>query len=151
MADLETLLKGILKARQSGDFSELCRCIPYARKIGMSCQSYQDSALFLLSGNERNIGNPVLPAIHGGVIGGFMEMAAAIHLMLFMDEPRVPKVIDFSLDYLRSSKVVDTYAQCQVTRQGNRVANVSIIAWQKDKATPVATGRAHFRLKQQIH
>ena len=148
MADLEILLQGFHRARQSGDFSELCQCIPYARKIGMACQADQGSALFILPGNDRNIGNPMLPAIHGGVIGGFMEMAAAMHLMLFMDEPGVPRVIDFSLDYLRPGKVVDTFARCEVTRQGNRVANVSVIAWQKDTSTPIATGRAHFKLKQ---
>ncbi|MET4694091.1 PaaI family thioesterase [Endozoicomonas lisbonensis] len=146
MADMEKLLQSVEEARNSRDYAPLCQHIPYARKIGMSCQSDSEGALFLLPGSEKNIGNPMLPAIHGGVVGGFMEMAAAAHLMLFMDEPRTPKMIDFSLDYLRSSRVVDTFARCEVVRQGNRVANVMIKAWQADPSAPVAIGRAHFKL-----
>lgn len=150
MADLQTLLKAVRLARKDGSYSQLCQHIPYARKIGMTCQADAEGALFLLPANDKNIGNPMLPAIHGGVVGGFMEMAAAAHLMLFMDEPRVPKMIDFSLDYLRSSRIVDTFARCDVARQGNRVANVMIKAWQIDPDTPVAVGRAHFKLSQVV-
>ena len=146
MADINELLEVVQSARKNSDYASLCQQIPYARKIGMSCQSDSEGALFLLPGNKNNIGNPVLPAIHGGVLGGFMEMAAAAHLMLFMDEPRTPKIIDFSLDYLRSARVVDTFARCEVIRQGNRVANVMIKAWQANPDEPVAIGRAHFKL-----
>lgn len=149
MIDLTAMKAMIAEVRQSGDFNTVCSNIPYARKIGMECQKEGSTALFLLPANDANIGNPVLPAIHGGVVGGFMEMSAAIHLMLFMDEPRTPKIIDFSLDYLRSCKLENTYAQCDVTRQGKRVANVSITAWQSNKEKPVAIARGHFKLGDQ--
>lgn len=142
----ENFRQVLMEARVSKDYSELASSIPYARKIGMRCQSLGDDALFVLPGNPDNTGNPVLPAIHGGVIGSFMEMSAAMHLMLFMDEPRIPKIIDFSLDYLRSARIKDTFAECKVIRQGGRVANVQITAWQTLRETPVATARAHFRL-----
>ena len=138
--------KALLEARSTKDYSRLTELIPYARKIGMKCQSLGDDALFILPANDENIGNPVLPAIHGGVIGGFMEMSAAMHLMLFMDEQKVPKVIDFSLDYLRSAKIKDTYVECRVVRQGSRIANVLITAWQSKRETPIAMARVHFRL-----
>lgn len=38
----------------------------------------------------------MLPAIHGGVIGGFMEVSAAIYLMMSQDTFRMPKIVDFS-------------------------------------------------------
>ncbi|WP_257281499.1 MULTISPECIES: PaaI family thioesterase [unclassified Endozoicomonas] len=136
----------LLQARATSDYSRLTELLPYARKIGMRCQSLGDDALFVLPENRENTGNPVLPALHGGVLGGFMEMSAVIHLMLFMDEPKIPKIVDFSIDYLRSSKVQDVFAECDVVRQGSRIANVSITAWQSRRETPVATARAHFRL-----
>lgn len=136
----------LLQARATSDYSCLTELLPYARKIGMRCQSLGDDALFVLPENRENTGNPVLPALHGGVLGGFMEMSAVIHLMLFMDEPKIPKIVDFSIDYLRSSKVQDVFAECDVVRQGSRIANVSITAWQSRRETPVATARAHFRL-----
>ena len=138
----------IIDARSTRQYQPLADHIPYARMLGMRCQTVGDDALFVLPASDSNIGNPILPAIHGGVIGGFMEMSAAIHLMLFMDEPRIPKIIDFSLDYLRSGRLKDTYAECKVCRQGARVANVAITAWQGKRESPIAIARAHFKLSE---
>ena len=140
----------IRDARTSGDYHQLVNAIPYAVMIGMTCQSTEEGALFLLPENKQNVGNPLIPALHGGVVGGFMEMAAALHLILFMDEPKLPKIIDFSLDYLRAGKLRDTWAECEVCRQGSRVANVTITAWQEQKTIPIATARAHFRIAESL-
>lgn len=105
--------------------------------------------LFRLPANKDNIGNPILPALHGGVIAGFMELSAALHLLVFTGAPGIPKIIDFSLDYLRAGQFRDTYAKCQVWRQGRRVANVAITAWQSTAAEPIATARAHFKIEEQ--
>jgi len=64
-----------------------------------------------------------------------------------MDTAAIPKMIDFSLDYLRAGRHQDTFAECQVWRQGSRVANVAITAWQTERISPIATARAHFLLK----
>lgn len=85
---LPELLK---KAHESGDFSEVIAAIPYARLIGLECQRFGNDVIFKLPRNPDNIGNPILPAIHGGVIGGFMELAAGLHLMMFMDTPGFQK------------------------------------------------------------
>ncbi|MFK0569938.1 PaaI family thioesterase [Endozoicomonas sp.] len=138
----------IKEARDSRDYSILTNGIPYASLIGMQCMPMGDDVLFTLPNQMTNIGNPILPAIHGGVIGGFMEMSAALHLMLFMDELRLPKIIDFSIDYLRSGQSKDTYAHCEVCRQGARVANVAVTAWQSKKELPIAIARGHFKLSK---
>jgi uncharacterized protein (TIGR00369 family) len=92
------------------------------------------------------IGNSALPAIHGGVVASFMESAALMHLLLMLDEQRVPKSIDFSIDYLRSAHAEDSYANCAVERLGRRVAQVQIRCWQANPTKPVALARAHFLL-----
>lgn len=136
----------IQQAQSSGDFKPLVDSIPYAEFIGFEFQRFGENVIFTLPKNPNNIGNPILPAIHGGVIGGFMELSAAINLLMFMDTPLMPKIVDFSLDYLRAGRDQDTFAECQVWRQGSRVANVAITAWQNDRANPIATARAHFLL-----
>ena len=138
--------KIIQQAQASGDFQPLADSIPYAGFIGLKFQRFGQDVLFQLPKNEDNIGNPILPAIHGGVIGGFMELAASLHLMMSMDTAALPKMIDFSLDYLRAGRHQDTFAECQVWRQGSRVANVAITAWQTERTSPIATARAHFLL-----
>ena len=132
--------------QETGDFSRMLESIPYARFIGLECDRYGDDLIFRLPKKEENLGNPILPAIHGGVIAGFMEQAAMLHLMIFMNSPNFPKIIDFSIDYLRAGLFRDTYATCQVWRQGRRVGNVAITAWQTRSNEPIATARAHFKL-----
>ncbi|MFO8141102.1 MAG: PaaI family thioesterase [Marinobacter sp.] len=137
----------ILKHTQhTGDFSRMMESIPYATWIGLQCDRFGDDLIFRLPEKEQNLGNPILPAIHGGVIGGFMEMSAAIYLIMSQDTLRMPRIIDFSLDYLRAGLNRETYAECHLTRQGNRVANVMVTAWQKSRSQPIATARAHFLL-----
>jgi acyl-coenzyme A thioesterase PaaI-like protein len=143
MTDLEI----IRYTRESGDFSRMLKSIPYADWIGLTCDRFGDDLIFRLPAKERNLGNPILPAIHGGVIGGFMEMAAAIYLMMSKESMRMPRIVDFSLDYLRAGLNRETYAECRLTRQGNRVANVIVTAWQKSRSEPIAMARAHFLLE----
>ena len=137
-------------AHERGDYGVLLQRIPYAALIGVECSRVGDELLFRLPANKDNIGNPLLPAIHGGVIAGFMELAAALHLLVSTGSPGVPKIIDFSLDYLRAGQFRDTWARCQVCRQGRRVANVAITAWQSTEAEPIATARAHFKLEEPL-
>ncbi|MCH8498960.1 MAG: PaaI family thioesterase [Marinobacter sp.] len=133
--------------QETGDFSRMLESIPYAQFIGLTCDRFGDDLIFRLPRKEQNLGNPILPAIHGGVIGGFMELSAAIYLMMSQDNLRMPKIVDFSLDYLRAGLDRETFAECRLTRQGNRVANVMISAWQKSRSQPIATARAHFLME----
>lgn len=141
--------KGLVhQAQQQNNYEALFELIPYARLIGIECAREEDVLIFRLPADKDNIGNPLLPAIHGGVIAGFMELAAAMHLLIATGSGSVPKIIDFSVDYLRAGLYRDTYARCQVWRQGRRVANVSVTAWQTSADEPIATARAHFKIEE---
>lgn len=118
--------------------------IPYAVYLGIRAEIEGNDILFVLPADRKLIGNPTLPAIHGGVVGAFMEQAATLHLLAKMDDPVLPRIINFSLDYLRPARLRTTYARCTLTRQGRQIANVSITAWQDPSETPVSIARAHF-------
>ena len=127
--------------------AEVIAAVPYARLMGVECgEDAAGELLFSLPFYERNVGNTTLPALHGGLIGGFLENAALLHLMWNRESLEAPKIVDFSLDYLRSGKAQTLYAQCEITKQGKRVAHVLIEAWQEDRKKPVAVARAHFLL-----
>jgi uncharacterized protein (TIGR00369 family) len=143
-----TLNQLVSQAHENGDYDSLIRRMPYAKLLGMHCLRLGEDMIFRLPASQNNIGNPILPALHGGVIAGFMEHAAMLHLLMFMGIPHLPKIIDFSIDYLRAGHYRDTYAQCQVWRQGRRVANVAITAWQTNQTEPIATARAHFKVDE---
>jgi acyl-coenzyme A thioesterase PaaI-like protein len=122
--------------------------VPYATYLGIKAEVHDNEILFILPADKKLIGNPTLPAIHGGVVGAFMEQAAVFHLVAKMDNPVLPRIIDFSLDYLRPARLCDTYAQCILTRQGRFIANVSITAWQEQCDKPNAIARAHFLIPE---
>ena len=80
----------VQSAHANNDYDSLIKLVPYARLIGIECLRLGDEMVFRLPQNEDNIGNP-LPAIHGGVIAGFMEHAAMLHLLMFMARHICPK------------------------------------------------------------
>ena len=135
------------RARAHGDLSALIGLIPYARFLGMQAQRVDDDLRFALPHQDALIGNARLPALHGGVVAAFMENAALLHVLWAQAETRLPKSIDFSIDYLRSARTRDCWAQCEVTRQGRRVAQAQVRCWQDDPERPIALARAHFLLQ----
>lgn len=143
-------MKSLAEARaaaREGDFKPLRELVPYAAFLDLRIERLTPSPVFRLPFRPSLIGNAALPALHGGVVAGFMENAAQLHLLLLLDENKVPKSIDFSIDYLRSANAVDSFVSCDVARLGRRVAQVQIKFWQADEQRAVALARAHFLLE----
>jgi len=139
----------VQNAKESRDYNEILDQLPYARLLGVQMQvTGNEELLFSLPFQASNIGNDRLPALHGGVIGGFMETAALLHLLWIRESAEIPRTVDFSVDYLRSGKPDTLYAQCSITKQGKRVANVQMTAWQEQREKPVAVARSHFLLTE---
>ena len=123
--------------------------IPYVRHLGARAELAGDEMTAVLPYSEHLIGNPLLPALHGGVIGGFMELTAVIQLAIVqpatVDAPsKLPKPIDITVEYLRSGRPVTTYARAEVKRVGRSIANVHVEAWQDARGSPIAALRGHF-------
>ena len=145
--DLEQLTLGLSQARQQSSPQQILDLIPYSSFIGAQAKVLKadsENVLYWLERRASNIGNPSLPAIHGGVIGGFLELSATIEVLYTLDVNVVPKVVDFSLDYLRPGRYKTIYANCTVLRQGKKLVNVTATAWQDNPETPIATARCHF-------
>ncbi|MAR93129.1 MAG: PaaI family thioesterase [Pseudomonadota bacterium] len=134
------------QCRADNDYQTLVDAIPYARTIGMGCMKAGDEVIFTLPALASNVGNPTLPAIHGGVLGGFIEQSLQLHVMMVMDTPALPKVIDLSIDYLSAGLFRDSFAECEVLRMGRRIANVAVKVWQGKKNEPIVSARAHLLL-----
>lgn len=129
-------------------FSSIIKKIPYADYLGIRLDG---SGQYLeLPFRQELVGNAHLPALHGGVVAGFAEASAMLWVLLREGEVKVPKPIDFAVDYLRSARDTTTYAHCEVLRQGRRVAQVSVRCWQEEPDKPVAVTRSHFLL-QALH
>ncbi len=118
---------------------------PFARFLGVELDVDAEVTLRLPFAPHL-IGNPMIPALHGGVIGAFMEIAAMAQLAHSEHFAKIPKPINVTIQYLRSGKPVDTFARAVVNRVGRTVANVEATAWQDAADHPIATLQAHFLL-----
>ena len=115
---------------------------PYARFLGLRAEAAAvDDLVVVLPFAERLIGNPILPALHGGVVASFLELAALARLDA---AGRRARTIDITVDYLRPARPLTTYAEPRILKLGRRAANVTVEAWQDDRASPVAALRGHF-------
>jgi len=141
------LIKRALAEGRKPDLQKIVDAIPYCRFLGIAVDRKGSELTTVLRFDHKLIGNPVLPALHGGVVGAFLEVTAVIQLMLEVDSEDLPKPVDISIDYLRSGKPVDTYARAIVTKHGRRVCNVRAEAWQDEHARPIAALHGHFLIK----
>lgn len=152
----------VVKQRRDAALKALVEGVPYSRFLGISFDRRGDELTAILPFAEMLIGNPFLPALHGGVTAAFLEVTAIIGLswsIIWEDMeagriepsaldathlPRLPKTIDFTVDYLRTGLPRDAYARARVNRSGRRYASVHVEAWQDNRARLFAQGTGHF-------
>ena len=136
----------IMNALEKDNYQPFLNHFPYSKTMGLEVVSLGKKLIYKLPARPEHIGNTVLPAIHGGCIGGFMESAASFHIMLTLKHTHYPKIIDISIDYLRSGRDIDTFAECTIVRHGRKIVNVSIMAWQVEYEKSIANARINFLL-----
>ena len=142
-----TLVELIAEAKARGEPERLAALIPYCRWLGLSLRHVAGELLGVLNYSDMLIGNAALPALHGGTLGALLESTAIFQLLWDAETVVLPKTIDFTVDYLRSGRPVDSWAQAILTRQGRRVANVRVEAWQEDRTRPIAIAHGHFLIQ----
>ncbi|WP_156424801.1 PaaI family thioesterase [Novosphingobium fuchskuhlense] len=122
---------------------------PYARTMGMEVDHVEDGGVPVIAMDfaGRVQGRPGF--LHGGAIGGLLEMAAHAALRAELDRQgsafRI-KPINISIEYLRGGVEERTFARGEVIRAGRRVANVRVEAWQGDRTRLVASSWMNFLL-----
>ena len=140
----ENFISKINAAKQDRNWQQVFDFIPYFSFLGLRLEERDSGLVCVLPEDRKFIGNPTLPALHGGVVGAFLESAALVHLMATQEVTRMPKIINITVEYLRSGKPIETYAEAVITKPGRRVANMRIEAWQKDRSKPIAAAHANF-------
>ncbi len=152
----------VVKERRDKALATLVSGVPYLQFLNITFDRRGDELTAVLNFDDAIIGNPMLPAIHGGVTAAFLETTAIIELgwqalwgeiesgrvdaeaLTVETLPRLPKTIDFTVDYLRSGLPRDAYARATVNRSGRRYASVHVEAWQDNRSRLFAQGTGHF-------
>ena len=124
--------------------SALLDRLPYARFLGLESEQDGDVLTVTMPFADRLIGNPMLPALHGGATAALLELTAVAQVALSYPRLRLPRPINVTVAYLRSGRPVDVHARARISKAGRRVAHVLAEAWQEDEAQPIASLTAHF-------
>jgi len=143
---VSTLIERLCEAKARGDIAPVLHSIPYARWLGISYERVGEEWLGKLAFAEHLVGNPALPALHGGVVGALLESTAIYHVLHEAETLALPKTITVTIDFLRSAGPRDCWARGEIVRHGRRVVTVRSIAWQEDPALPVAAANVHLLL-----
>ena len=142
--------------------------IPFCKTLGIKLDCLGNEITAHLPFKKDFIGNPAIPALHGGIIGSFLEITAIIQLSwaIFLERKgdqiklkksslevqdtilqRIPKTIDITIDYLSSGRPVESFARAKINKIGRRYASVSVKSWQDEPNKPFAMASGHFLVK----
>ena len=152
---------GQVKQRRDAALASIVSQIPYIDFLRVHFDRHGDELTATLQYHDDLIGNPALPALHGGATASFLEVTAIVGLTwatLWEDIEQgeidlssieagdlpLPKTIDFTVDYLRSGLPRDAYARAVLNRSGRRYASVQVEAWQDNRARLFAQATGHF-------
>jgi uncharacterized protein (TIGR00369 family) len=127
------------------DASGLFANSPFARFLGIHVGT--DDVL-VMPFSPQIIGNALLPAIHGGLTGAFLETTAILGVTRELAVPAMPKPIGLTINYLRSGRALDSYAKVSIVKQGRRIVAFEAQAWQDDPTKPIASAFGHFMLRK---
>ena len=118
--------------------------IPYARLLGLEVEPGEVAPTYVMPFAVDVVGRPGF--LHGGAIGGLLEMAAvgALKQALAAEGEVRIKPINLTVDYMRGGRDKPTRARGTVTRLGTRVANVEAVAWQDTPDRPIAAARMNY-------
>ncbi|MDG5748788.1 PaaI family thioesterase [Qipengyuania sp. XHP0207] len=114
---------------------------PYARALGIELDHWDgDAPVMRVAFDETVEGRP--EHFHGGATGGLLETAGyAVLRSVLAASGRTAtlKPINITVQYLAAGKSQTSYASGRITKLGRRSANITVEAWQDDRARPIAT------------
>jgi len=141
------LTAAVERARAAGDANLIVAAIPFARFMGIAASGSLERPEIALPFQADLIGNPFVPAIHGGAMGAFLELAAVVTLLSSGRTKVLPKLMTSTVEFLRPGREKTVYAEAKVERLGSSLATMGVTAWQDGRDRPVALATARFLLK----
>ena len=118
----------------------------FARLLGTMMT--QSGETFTLIPSEELVGNPILPALHGGAIASFLELAAQLALSRTLSPGRSSRLISVNLQFLAPARLGAISTTPTLMRVGRRVAVVHAEAVERDGAGKLCLAQLEFALEQ---
>jgi uncharacterized protein (TIGR00369 family) len=119
---------------------------PYADLLGAALEWDDGAPVLVMPFGDAVLGRPGF--VHGGALAGLLEVAAIAALRHALESEGGGRIkpVNVTVDFMRGGREKDTRAGGVVTRLGTRVANVEAIAWQDNRAQPIASAWMNYLL-----
>lgn len=123
--------------------------IPFNRFLGMRCAELRKGfARLELPFRQELVGDPIRPALHGGVISTLADTVGGCAVFTAIEADERCSTIDMRVDYLRPGRLEDLVAEGEVLRVGGRVAVTSMAVFHGDRAKPIAVAKGVYAIKR---
>jgi uncharacterized protein (TIGR00369 family) len=127
------------------------RSIPFNALLGLRCLDIADGAVRVeLPFRSVLIGNPEIPALHGGAISSTLDTTGGLAVWSSARPHDRVSTIDLRVDYLRPGRAETVIAVATVVRLGNRVGVAELRAFHPDtEDCPIAAGMGVYSVKRE--
>ncbi len=128
--------------------SRLFESVPFMRFLGMRFETLEEGhALLRIPYRPELIGNPELPALHGGVISALLDTCGGAAVWTRIGKHDRVSTVDLRVDYLRPGRPEDLLGMARVIRVGNRVGVTELRAFQPgSQEEPIAIGTGVYNI-----
>lgn len=116
--------------------------------LNLSVTLEDDTLIYHLGFDEAHIGNPVIRAIHGGVVSTFLETASWYETYARLPEDVDINVTSVHTNFLRSTTPTNVHGSVSIHRLGRRFGFLAATCWQENRDNPVATAETGIRIKR---
>jgi uncharacterized protein (TIGR00369 family) len=124
--------------------------IPFNRFLGVRVLALEPGRVEMeIPFRDELVGDPVKPALHGGLIATLADTAGGIAIWGALDNP-VARVstVDIRIDYLRPGRLEPLLAEAVAVRVGRTVGVADIRVFHASaREAPVATGKGVYSVK----
>jgi uncharacterized protein (TIGR00369 family) len=124
--------------------------IPFNKFLGMRVVTLAAGRVELeIPWRDELVGDPMKPALHGGVISTLADTAGGIAIWGALDNP-VARVstIDLRIDYLRPGRCEGLFAEAIAVRVGRTVGVADVRLYQASaRGELIATGKGVYAVK----
>jgi uncharacterized protein (TIGR00369 family) len=121
--------------------------IPFNKYLGLKLTRISDDGVTLsIPFREEFVGDPIRPALHGGVISMLIDTAGGAATYVAAKQLSRVSTVDLVVDYLRAGPLADIHCHARVKRRGNRVCIVMCDVVEEGGEEPFAQGRGVYNI-----
>lgn len=105
-----------------------------------------ERGLWTLTPTPDLIGNPLVPALHGGAVTAFLQHACGAAVSHRLDRTVLPRLVSANVQFLAPVRLENICTLPAIRRVGRRIAVVHAEAWQADPGVSVCAVQCEFSL-----